>query len=153
MHYVPPSYWFDIKRRRITNIFDGNSNLSESSRGVEIDWRSELNRGFDPRSIIGLHFIQLPLHNILLSAHGAILEDGGYNQQSGEYADCTSPKDHVFIKLALGLLGIFVACGFSIRGVWWFIYWADRPFWWLWCAIYLFLAILLTWQSYGLLPS
>ncbi len=108
---------------------------------------------WNPRPIVSQCFQKLPLHYSLLASHGAVLEYGGYDEQSSEDSNGTGPKDHIAVKFAVGFLGIIAACVFSAFGVWWFIFWFDRPFWWLWCFACFAAAIFLTWQSYPFLPS
>jgi hypothetical protein len=54
----------------------------------------------------GFHFIQLPPHN-------PKLQDGGYNQNSGEDRERASPSNQVAVNFFLGWLSLIVAvcCG------------------------------------------
>ncbi len=70
----------------------------------------------EPRSLLISHFVKLPLHDTLPTAHGQKLQDSSDEEQSSEEANNARPPNQVLIRAIFGWIGILVAAILSSAG-------------------------------------
>jgi hypothetical protein len=86
--------------------------------------------GAKPRPVIDLHFVQLPLHNILLSMENPSAYDGSDGYDGGQKTYPSGPARHNALVLIMGIMRFFAGCIMMVTAICGVDYAEDRGFPW-----------------------